>query len=552
MKKKLFLLITLATILLTGCSSDDNTIAPEITLQSSSEIILSSSETARRVITFNTTHSWEATTAGGNWFNITPKQGAAGVNNLTITAEANNTGDPRTGTIVLHTSGTSKTITIQQGTNNLILISEKTHNLTATERVIELAITTNIAIEQITLKDAASWITLESASRGFTDGKIKLRISENTAKTERSSTFTLEDATTGTISEQIQITQAGGSKTSTDYSADGEVYLLQKATVGAGASIVILGDAFVDSEIADGTYRSVMNKAIENLFTEEPMKSLRNHFTIHTVNAVSKNNAYGGNNQTAFSCVLAGGNSTGISGDHNACIEYALQVPDININQTLIIVILNSNAYAGTAYFGFQTSTGQISELGIGYCPIIDNLNSESFRQVLVHEAAGHAYTKLFDEYSYESQGTMPTSEQNKIKQYQKNYGWAMNIDTSANPAEVVWAKFINDSRYNWENIGVYEGAGTYIKGAYRPTVNSMMNNNTVGFNAPSRESIYKRTMNLSSNGSFNYDYETFVAFDLSYKQAIKQQSNSSRSNEQVNLRPTPPVIVNERMPALK
>lgn len=49
-----------------------------------------------------------------------------------------------------------------------------------------------------------------------------------------------------------------------------------------------MGDGFVDQELADGTYRRVMEKAMENLFTEEPVKSLREYFDVFMINAVSE------------------------------------------------------------------------------------------------------------------------------------------------------------------------------------------------------------------------------------------------------------------------
>ncbi len=43
------------------------------------------------------------------------------------------------------------------------------------------------------------------------------------------------------------------------------------------------------------------------------------------------------------------------------------------------------------------------------------------------------------------------------------------------------------------------------------------MNNNKHGFNAPSREAIYKRIMSVAYGESWTYDYEEFVTFDLAH-----------------------------------
>ena len=76
----------------------------------------------------------------------------------------------------------------------------------------------------------------------------------------------------------------------TDYSSDKKVRVLQTAKLGKGLPIVLMGDGFIDTEINDGTYDAVMDKAFENLFTEEPIKSLRDYFNVYAVTAVSKHN----------------------------------------------------------------------------------------------------------------------------------------------------------------------------------------------------------------------------------------------------------------------
>lgn len=60
--------------------------------------------------------------------------------------------------------------------------------------------------------------------------------------------------------------------------------------MGKGLPIVLMGDGFIDTEINDGTYDAVMDKTFENLFTEEPIKSLRDYFNVYAVTAVSKHN----------------------------------------------------------------------------------------------------------------------------------------------------------------------------------------------------------------------------------------------------------------------
>ena len=88
------------------------------------------------------------------------------------------------------------------------------------------------------------------------------------------------------------------------------------------------------------------------------------------------------------------------------------------------------------------------------------------------------------------------------------------NVDWRNNEETVKWAHFLKDSRYAGENLGLFEGAYLYGKGAYRPTENSMMRFNNAPFNAPSRERIYQVIMEMSEGDQWKYDYEDFVSYD--------------------------------------
>ena len=192
-----------------------------------------------------------------------------------------------------------------------------------------------------------------------------------------------------------------------------------------------------------------------------------------------------------------------ISGDDNRCMDYASKIPDVDLARTLVIVILNDTKYAGTTNM-------YSNNFAIAYCPIVDGLSSDGFVGIILHEAVGHGFAKLADEYVYPEMGAIP---QELVEQYsaQKLNGWWANADFTADPAAVSWASFISDSRYEAEGVSVYEGALTYTEGAYRPTLTSLMDQNVGDFNAPSRESIYKRVMELSGE---SYSRDKFLDYD--------------------------------------
>ena len=286
---------------------------------------------------------------------------------------------------------------------------------------------------------------------------------------------------------------------------DGTVTLLQKHTVGNGIKFVIMGDGYLRSGLTceyggKSKFDTWAENAMEAIFTEEPYKTFRNRFDVYSVAVESTTESFSGN--TALGCTF--GSGTRVNVNSTKTFEYARKVSGIELAKTVIIVILNSTKYAGTCW---MWSTGE----AIACVPTTYNDVTE-FSQTIHHEAGGHAFAKLDDEYYYS--GTITSSEISNHKWwYTYADGAYANVDVTSDATQVHWAHFISDSRYSGQ-VGVYEGAMTYRYGAYRPTDHSIMRHNVGGYNAPSREAIYKRIMKLSEGSGWEYDYETFVAYD--------------------------------------
>lgn len=478
------------------------------------EITIDGNEKAEVTFSFSSSREWEATTTS-DWLSISPTSGDAGRHQITLTATSENTtGTTRTATVLLSSLSLTHEVTVKQQATDFVELEQETYQVPAAGAPIRIQFLTNVADDELAIYGSADWLEPDSRTRSANSYYISLKASPNTDKNSRTAYILFYKETEGkqTLLNTVTIVQEGtASGTSTDYSADKQVRVLQQASLGKGLPIVIMGDGFIDTDIADGTYDTVMDKTLENLFTEEPLKSLRDYFNVYAITAVSKNNNFGSGFETAFSCELEGGNSTGISGNDEAVMEYVESIEGVDLEEALAVVILNSSAYAGTTYFGYSDGSKAV-EFAIAYCPVIDNLESESFRQVLVHEAVGHGFTKLEDEYSYEENGSIPASEIKSVKELQA-LGWALNVDFTTDENEVLWSDFLKDSRYTSEGIGIYEGACTYISGAYRPTYESMMNSNINGFNAPSRKAMYDMVMKRATEQEPTY--EDFVTFDL-------------------------------------
>jgi hypothetical protein len=201
-------------------------------------------------------------------------------------------------------------------------------------------------------------------------------------------------------------------------------------------------------------------------------------------------------------------------------------ISEEQIDDAVIIVLLNDETYAGTCHIYHPTSNFNDYGKGasISYFPL--GTDEEMFEGTLHHEAGGHGFAKLADEYyGWSDKNNVPNDIIEEI-QLLSTYGWVKNIDLTNNISTVKWSKFLSDARYSNEDIGIFEGGYDYNYGVYRPSYNGIMNTELYkGFNAPSREAIYYRIHKLAYGDDWEYDYEKFVEYD-----AINRNPVTSRS----------------------
>lgn len=296
--------------------------------------------------------------------------------------------------------------------------------------------------------------------------------------------------------------------TSTDFSRDGEVMTLQKATVGQGVDIVFVGNAFVDKDMEPGgKYEQKMNEAMEQFFAYEPYTSLRDRFNVYTVKAVSPN------------AEMYDGCTQAISSDADA-FDYANKITTLIPDRPMRVNIVYNSYNAGRSVTYMYDDNSYTAFM-------LNGVN-----RVLNHEGGGHGIGRLYDEY-VEDAGT--TASQDVKDYYEKMWtenGRGANIDMHADVSQTRWAHLAADSRYASEGLGAFEGSGTYAYGIYRPTQNSMMRFNDAPFNAPSREAIYKYVMQESEGESWTYDYETFVAFDAAGRKQYVEYVDESKPSK--------------------
>lgn len=310
---------------------------------------------------------------------------------------------------------------------------------------------------------------------------------------------------------------------------------LQKATKGkkGGINIVLLGDGYDAKSIADGSYLKTMKQEMEYFFGLEPYTTYRGYFNVYTAFPLSTESGVGTVNTiryNRFNTTFTGG--VELKADYDEIFAYALNAPTVtkeNLNQTLIIMVPNSTDYGGMT----QMWT---SGAAIAFCPLSTYSYPLDSRGVVQHEAGGHGFGKLGDEYIYHNafidnchckDGCDHGYAFNKYKAL----GWYENLSFTGKMQSVPWSHLIFDPRYS-DLVDIYEGGYMHSRGVFRSEQNSCMNNNIPYYSTISRESIVKRIKRYAGE---TYSFEDFVKNDKREAGNVTRSTGRSGSVGNVN-----------------
>lgn len=288
---------------------------------------------------------------------------------------------------------------------------------------------------------------------------------------------------------------------------------LQKATKGnnGGINIVLLGDGFNAKDIASGKYLNDIKQEVEYFFGIEPYKTYRDYFNVYTAIPLSTESGVGTVNTiryNRFNTTFTGG--VGLKADYDEVFDYALGAPTVNkgnLNQTLIIMVPNSTDYGGICQMWEDGSA-------IAFCPQSTYGYPLDTRGVIQHEAGGHGFGKLGDEYIYHNAfiDFCDCTCCGHVLEFNaaKSLGWFDNLELTGKMHSVGWSHLIFDDRYS-DIVDIYEGGYMHNRGVFRSEPNSCMNNDIPYYSTISRESIVKR---IKAYAGETYSFEDFVKND--------------------------------------
>lgn len=301
-----------------------------------------------------------------------------------------------------------------------------------------------------------------------------------------------------------------------DYS-DGEVMTLNTATKGPGIDIVFIGDGYDAKDIAKGTFKQNTDDGFKHFFGIEPYSTYKDYFNVYAVVSKSDDSGIGTVNtvvDTKFGSYFTQNRIKAPAADK--CFQWAKRADaSMDLSKSLVIMLMNTSTYEGvTMMYGDGSA--------IVCCPVSTDAYPYDFRGIIQHEAGGHGFGKLGDEYIYHNAFIQtclcqdgcehPKGDDDTMTSYgiYKSKGWYKNLSMTADAKQVPWAHLIYHKNYS-DKVDMYEGGYMHTRGVYRSEATSCMNNNIPYYSAISRQAIVER---IKAYAGEAFDFDDFVAKD--------------------------------------
>lgn len=300
-----------------------------------------------------------------------------------------------------------------------------------------------------------------------------------------------------------------------DY-ADGQVVPIQSASTGPGIDIVYIGDGYDAKDIAKGTFLTNVQTGNTSFFDLEPYKTYSDYFNVYAVVSQSDDSGIGTVNtiiDTKFGSSFSQNRILPPAAEE--CFAWAKKAnASLDLTKSLTIMLMNTSTYEGvTLMYGDGSA--------LACCPVSTNAYPYDFRGIVQHEAGGHGFGKLGDEYIYHNAFIQtcdcdccehPSGDNDTKTTYgrMKSKGWFKNLSMTSDNTVVPWAHLIYNPKYS-DYVDMFEGGYMHTRGVYRSEATSCMNNNIPYYSAISRQAIVERIKYCAGE---SFSLEEFYAKD--------------------------------------
>ena len=443
------------------------------------------------------------------WCQVEFKEGV-GDAEVPIRVQMNQSGNERTAKLTLASGEQMREIVVVQST--LILVFDSLNIASGIGGgTYQLNVYSN---GNWTAKCDADWLRISPES-GRDTGVIEVWVDSNAAGAMRNTSIVVKS---GNLSRTLIWTQEGAYI----QHLDKEWRLYREEDRNNPIKLVFMGDGFTKEHLRDGgLYDQTMVRAIEGFFEVEPYKSYRDYFCPYIVYACSEQAGVTYLQENTKDTVLYRNTALGawtylntlattVGVNQEKTWEYTKLIPNIELTKSSTVVAVNANIYRGTCAYSRDGRA----------IAMITTSSAQSgmtcFENVVMHEACGHAFGLLADEYYGEFAEAGDNAEES-LKSLHDSY-MSLNVSANQDGTTVYWHDFIG--RPGYEDVGFYEGANLTVKGYWRSEDRCCMIDNIPYFSIACRLAIVQRIKRIAGEP---FDLDDFIAKDVqkSYEPSI-------------------------------
>lgn len=424
------------------------------------------------------------------------------------------------------TQNATVTLTVGQGDE----VEEISHRFTFADNGARINLTSSGDVDYIG-GDAVVTVTTQNLANGFLtllsgpceqNGNVFIFDENNGAQRTANVQYAVSVGSLEYI-KYITLTQkAVGTSLSKTYYSNGQKVVLNQANASGCSNyfnIVIFGDGYKKKDLAvGGKFERSARSTMDSFFAVEPYKTFMNRFNVYMVAYESTEEgtdikSSGVTKNTYFNTYCQGGGNTAAYVDDNGstkvvnAVKSAVGSADAQYYRSIAIVLMNTDENSGSTGYPFRDYKSGFANGYASFAIAVLAANSTGTNGLVKHEAGGHAFGRLADEY-YTNGTTASSSNKTELSNWHAK-GWYWNVNYSNSGS---YYKFTN-SAYSSSEVSFIQGAWGYQYGMYRPTEGGMMQGSTGVFNAPSRHAIYHRII-TESEGVNAYSWSKFLDYD--------------------------------------
>lgn len=419
---------------------------------------------------------------------------------------------------------------------------------------LEVAYSVKLLASKLNMQVSPGEVTLNSAV-GYSQQPLQVDVEGKWTAMLADTTWCTLDRTAGEGKDRINLTLKDGAKAKNKSTevvivpeaypgvkyvvkvselrayAPGECMVVNKASVGKGIDVVLLGEFFTADDLEKGgRWEEACRLCNRYLFAMEPYRSYREYFNVYAVASPSERDLWGTLDEvvkTSFGTYQDGDVSKAFTSNRSqeiATYKYAyahtpVQKDKGSMTDLLVAIVINTD----NRNFGANAKSNNKwndQEYGMAIAPIpvfAGNLNSLIGSQLL-----GIGFGDLQNEFVVPGKGEMSQAAKDHYMDQQKK-GIFLDVAFSNDPdkfANRAWAELY---RMNYRNVDIIEGAMGYESGIWRSSYDNVMAGNGAvreeEYYCPVQRELILRKIYRLAGFEEEYSLQTFLDYDVINKE---------------------------------